>query len=109
MKRAQLLLAIALAAGGCAEDELERGAGRIGDEVQLANRDPGPACCALETIEVRSGRADEPCTSALRDYAAERGANYVVLDTFSVFESEDEAVLTRARLFCCPRLATLAY
>jgi hypothetical protein len=110
MMRAQLFFAIALAAAaiGCAEDELERAPGHVGDEVQVANRDPGPACRALAAVEVRSGRDDEPSENALRDYAAERGANYVVIDTFSVYdETEDSQVLTRARLFSCPRLAQL--
>ena len=43
-------------------------------------------------------------------YAATRGANYLVIDSFSIFdESDSNAVLTRARLFCCPTLARASY
>ncbi len=107
MTRAQLAFAIvlAVAAAGCAEEPLERAPDRIVDEVQVANRDPGPACRPLVAVEVRSGRDDMPSSEALRNYAAARGANYVVVDTFSVYdEREDSEVLTRARLFCCPRI-----
>jgi hypothetical protein len=104
MKRLPLLLVIAFAAGGCAEDELDRvSVQRPADTVVLASRDPGPGCCALDAIEVRSGRDDEPSSDTLRYYAARRGANYVVIDTFTVYdESTDTPVLTRARLFSCP-------
>ncbi len=97
------LLLIAMCAGGCADVELERAATRPADAVQLSSREPGPACRALACVEVRSGRDDEPSSEALRAWAVEHGANYVVLDTFRVFdETDDRAVLTRARLFACP-------
>lgn len=109
MKRALLFFAIALAAGGCAEEEVERAPTRPADTVQVASRDPGPGCRRLECVEVRSGRDDEPSSEALRAYAAERGANYVVVDNFSVYDDDaDFLVLTRARLFACPALARLA-
>jgi len=39
----------------------------------------------------------------LRAYAAERGANYVVLDAFGAIRTDDDIVaVTRARLFRCP-------
>lgn len=104
MTRATVVLVIVLAAGGCAETELERAPGPVRDEVQLANRDPGSACRPLFAVEVRSGRNDVPTSDAVRDYAAARGANYVVIDTFSVYDDDEaEDVLTRARLFACPR------
>lgn len=96
----------ALACAGCAEEELERVPTRCSGDVVLSNREPGAACRALEAIEVRSGRDDEPTGDAMRAYAASRGANYVVVDTFSVYDEGDESsVLTRARLFACPALA----
>jgi len=109
MKRAlPLLLGIALAGAGCAEEALERGPARRADAVQLSNREPGPACRPLECVEVRSGHDDVTSSDALRAYAAERGANYIVIDTFSVFAEHDD-VLTRARLFCCPAFVVATY
>ena len=103
------LFVIALIGGGCAEAELDRAPTGPADTVQLSNREPGSACRPLECVEVRSGRDDEPSSEVLRSYAADRGANYVVIDTFSVLdERTDEAVLTRARLFRCPALAPSA-
>ena len=109
MNRLSLLVALAAAAAaGCAEDELDRAPRPAADAVQLANREPGAGCCGLGAVEVRSGRDDEPSSEALREYAAARGANYVVVDTFTVYDdSEDTPVLTRARLFRCARV-TLA-
>lgn len=105
------LLPIALLlCAGCADEELDPRPTPIDDAVQLTNREPGPACRPLECVEVRSGRQDSPTSDALRAYAAHRGANYVVLDTFAVYdEPEDEAVLTRARLFRCPAFAAAVY
>jgi hypothetical protein len=107
MTRARLwLFAMVLALAGCAEEEMERGNTAVADTVQVGNRDPGPACRGIAAVEVRSGSSDVPSSDALREYAATRGANYVVVDTFSVYdEPEDATVLTRARLFACPRLA----
>lgn len=110
MKRARLLLGLAIAAAGCAEEELERTSDHVADTVQLATRDPGAGCKGLGAVEVRSGSKDVPSSATLRDYAATHGANYVVVDTFSVYdEAEDATVLTRARLFACPRLAYSGY
>jgi hypothetical protein len=103
MRSLPWLFPVALLASGCADEELERAPTRLADRVQLGNREPGPSCRALEHVEVRSGRRDRPTSDALRAYAVERGANYIVVDTFSVFdEVEDSVVLTRARLFYCP-------
>jgi hypothetical protein len=109
MKRIALALVIAIAAAGCAEDEAARVGPRPGDAVTLANRDPGAGCCALGAVEIRSGRDDEPSSDTLREFAGARGANYVVIDTFRVYDdSEDTPVLTRARLFRCPAFAIAA-
>jgi hypothetical protein len=102
MKPTLLLFTIALATN-CAEERLERGSTRAADGVQVANREPGSDCRALDAVEVRSSRADAPTLEQLRVYAAERGANYVVIDRFSVYDERDE-VLTRGRLFSCPAM-----
>lgn len=101
-------LVIALSCAACAEDEVETRVHDAADEVQLANRDPGGACQNVDAVEVRSRRNDLPTSDMLRAYAEERGANYVVVDTFSVYEENDDStVLTRARLFRCPQLCGL--
>lgn len=96
-------LVVALSCAACVEDEVDTRLHDVADEVQFANRDPGGACRNLDAIEVRSGRNDLPSSEMLRAYAEERGANYVVLDTFRVYDDDEDAtVLTRARLFRCP-------
>ncbi|MCU1277348.1 MAG: hypothetical protein JWM53_894 [bacterium] len=110
MKRSTTLLCpLALLATGCLDDELERVPTRLDDAVQLGNRDPGHGCCGLEGVEVRSGNGERSTFETVRAYAAGRDANYVVIDAFRVDDMPGhEAVLTRARLFRCPRLAQLA-
>ena len=90
---------------GCAGSEADRASGaRLASAVILSNRDPGSCCRAMGSVEVQSGRDDEPTTDTLRDTARARGANFIVLDGFGVY---DERVLSRARLFRCPELAAL--
>jgi hypothetical protein len=90
---------------GCAEAELERTPTAIADAVEISSRAPGAACAPLETLEVHSGKHDSPTTEVLRQYAWQRAANYVVLDTFSVYDEKDaDVVLVRARLYRCPPL-----
>jgi hypothetical protein len=97
-----------LAVAGC-YDDMEPVPTRLDDAVQMANREPGPACCGLEAVEVRSTKSQQPTYDALRAYATTRHANYVVVDTFSVYDMpDDEAVLTRARLYRCPPPQQLA-
>jgi hypothetical protein len=104
-----LLCPLALLATGCLDDEFERVRTRLDDAVQLGTRDPGLGCCGLEGIEVRSGKEEPSTLETVRAYAAGREANYVVIDAFRVDDSPGhEEVLTRARLFRCPRLAQLA-
>jgi hypothetical protein len=101
---------IARRCAGCADEEIDRRPTALDDAVQLSNREPGPGCRPLECVEVRSGQDEAPTSDALRAYAAHRGANYVVLDTFAVYdEPADESVLTRARLFRCPAFITATY
>jgi hypothetical protein len=90
---------------GCAETEVERLPTAIADTVQLSARAPGAECGALEQVEVRSRRHDSPSADALRLYAWQRDANYVVLDSFSILDdSNEDMVLVRARLYRCPAL-----
>jgi hypothetical protein len=97
------LLPLALLAGGCVEDEADVRSTRVADTVLLANRDPGAGCRTVETVEVTSRPRDCPSRQALTAYAAARGANYVAVDTFTVYADRDEdVVLTRARVFACP-------
>jgi len=75
--------------GGCAE-------------VQLATREPGPSCRPLEAVEVRSAENEPPSSDALRAYAGERHSDYVVVDSFPIYdESGERSLLTRARLYRC--------
>ncbi|MCU1283215.1 MAG: hypothetical protein JWM53_6761 [bacterium] len=101
---------LALLASGCFDDELERVPTHLDDAVQLGNRDPGPACCGLEAVEVCSGNKERATLEALRAYAVQRAANYIVVDAFSVYEIPgQESVHTQARLFRCPPLTQLAH
>ena len=104
MTGARLLsLAIALFTAACAEDESIRLSEHVADVVQLADREPAGDCRPIVAVEVHSGRNDLPSADTLRAYAHQRGANYVVIDTFSVYDGGDDSeVLTRARLFRCP-------
>jgi hypothetical protein len=97
------LCTMALLAGGCAESEAELRSSRAVDAVQLGSREPGAGCRTVETVEVSSHSRDTPSSAALAAYAASLGANYVTVATFNVYdESDEDVVLTRARLFSCP-------
>ena len=99
------LLSLSLSSlAGCAAEELSRSPTRASTEVYLSSAEPGACCRALGGIFVESGPFDLPTHYTLREEALDRGANYVVLDAFSVI---DEYVLARARLFACPALAAL--
>jgi hypothetical protein len=69
--------------------------------VKLGNHEPGPGCQRLDAVEVESGRGQCTTREQLLRYAALRGANYVVLDGFTVLDSLDPPVIARARLFSC--------
>ena len=90
---------------GCAEEEDARMPTLPAHAVVMTNRDPGSCCHALGNVEAQSAQADAATSDTLRAYAVARGANYVVLDGFVVF---DERVVARARIFDCPALATPA-
>jgi hypothetical protein len=103
----RLLYTLALMCG-CAEVEATRLPTEVADTVQLSAHEPGPACGALEQVEVRSRRHDAPSADALRLYAWQRDANYVVLDSFSILDDDNEdVVLVRARLYRCPPLVRI--
>jgi hypothetical protein len=95
MKGGWFWLAIAFA--GCAEDEI---AVRAVEPVQLARQDP-TGCAALAPLELRTAPNDAPTSERLREEALDRGANYVVVDTFRLLDDET-SLLTRARLYRCP-------
>ena len=101
MKLAPWLL-LGLLGFGCAEEESERTTTPAAHTVVLSNREPGSCCRALGNVEAQSDHDDAATSDTLRDYAAARGANYVVLDGFVVF---DQRVVARARIFDCPELA----
>jgi hypothetical protein len=88
-------------AGACAEDRLDVRAASVPELVQLSARDPGADCRPVETLDVSSRPADPPSRQALAAYAAARGANYIALATYRVYDDED-LVVTRARLYGCP-------
>jgi hypothetical protein len=104
MKRAPCLL-LAILALGCAEEEGARVSTPPPRAVVMSNREPGSCCRALGNVEAQSDHDDATTSETLRAYAAARGANYVVLEGFVVF---DERVIARARIFDCPELAALA-
>jgi hypothetical protein len=101
MKRAHYFM-LAVLALGCAEEESARVSTPPPHAVILSNREPGSCCRALGAVEAQSDHDDAATSDTLRDYAAARGANYVVLDGFVVF---DERVVARARIFDCPEEA----
>ncbi|HEY2742980.1 MAG TPA: hypothetical protein VGL86_00095 [Polyangia bacterium] len=105
MKRALFLLLLGLLPAGCAEDEDARRPTPPQRAVVVSNREPGSCCRALGSVEAQSDHDEAATGDTLREYAAARGANYVVLEGFVVF---DERVIARARIFDCPELAALA-
>jgi hypothetical protein len=71
--------------------------------IELSTVPAGPACEPMEAVEMHSGERDPTGHELLREYAAARGANYVVLDAFGALRTGEEIVaVNRARLFRCP-------
>jgi hypothetical protein len=98
----QWALGMAVLLAGCVEEEDVRPT-RVIQRVQLSVSEPPPGCRPLDAVEVRSGQRDPTTHEVLSEYAAERGANYVVLDSFAVLDARDDIfAVTRARLFSCP-------
>ena len=72
-------------------------------KIELSTVQADPACQPMDAVEVRAGERDPTPHEMLRAFAAERGANYVVLDAFgAITTSDDILAVTRARLFRCP-------
>jgi hypothetical protein len=69
--------------------------------VRLGDREPGPGCRRVDAVEVESSGSQCTTREQLLRYAALRGANYVVLDGFTVLDPLDPPVIARARLFSC--------
>jgi hypothetical protein len=70
-----------------------------GGRVPVTNADPR-GCARVEAVEIHSAPRECATSEMLRAYASARGANYVVLDAFSV--SDDDEVVALGRLFVCP-------
>ncbi len=94
------LFAILLA--GCAEENPFRRPPPV-PGVELSTVEAVADCRPVQAVEVRSGQHDPTSHELLKAFAAEQGANYVVLDAFGVVAEEDDIfAVTRARLFRCP-------
>jgi hypothetical protein len=94
------LVAVVLA--GCAE---EQGIRRFdpAPAVELSAFEASPQCMPVDAVEVRSGMHDPSAHEVLKSLAAERGSNYVVLDSFGVVAADEDIIaIARARLFRCP-------
>ncbi len=70
------------------------------ERVRFVDREPA-ACRRVEAVEVESDHGQCSTRQQLLHYAAIRGANYVVLDSFTVLDPLDPPVIARARLFSC--------
>jgi hypothetical protein len=99
--RVGLAFAAALLGGCVAEEECVRP--DPPPQIRLSAIEAAPDCQPIGAVEVRAGERDPTPHEQLREYAAERGANYVVLDAFGAVPTGDDIVaVTRARLFRCP-------
>jgi hypothetical protein len=71
--------------------------------IALSTIEADPACQPIESVEMQSGEREPSSHELLRAYAAQKGANYVVLDAFGAITTIDDVLaVTRARLFRCP-------
>jgi hypothetical protein len=98
---------------GCAEtSEILRADPRLTAQVQVSKLEPGPACQPLGALDASSGDCEEhiyeTAYELLRNKAALRNGNYVVIDSISgphpLLSSggADSAVVIQGRLFTCP-------
>jgi hypothetical protein len=69
--------------------------------VRFVNREPPSGCRPVEAVEMRSRRNECTSQEMLRGYAGRRGADWVVLDGFTVLD--DDEVVALGRLFACSR------
>jgi hypothetical protein len=88
-------IGFALLFTGCVEALSEKR-----EEVRFVDREP-LACRGVEAVEVESDGGQCTTREQLLHYAAMRGANYVVLDSFTVLDALNPPVIARARLFAC--------
>lgn len=99
--RELLTMAAAILVVGCGAETVTTPL-RHSDAVTLSNVPPHPSCRALEMAEVRAPEGQTRVYELLRGWAAEVGANYVVVDSFAVIDGGTESeVIARARLFHC--------
>jgi hypothetical protein len=102
------LLAVA-SLGGCFEDAQPKIAPRLVETVAVSRAEPGASCQPLGAVEGRSSDDDDTYQSAyqsVRERAALRGGNYVVIDAISgplvsVGGVYDSSVVIRGRLYAC--------
>jgi hypothetical protein len=101
--RCQVAFAVAITLlSGCVEESLCTRPDSL-PAIELSAVEAAPECRPLDAVEIRSGERGPTSHQLLRAYAAEHGANYVVLDAFGVIRtSEDILAVTLARLFWCP-------
>jgi hypothetical protein len=90
---------------GCG-DEPERLPAHLTDHVQVGKAEPGPRCQSLGALEGMSTDGApsryESAYGAIKDTAAIRGGNYVVIDQVSSFvEGSDAQVVIRGRVYAC--------
>jgi len=98
---------------GCAEtSETLRADPRLAAQVQVSKLEPGPACQPLGALDASSGDCEEnvyeTAYEGLKNKAALRNGNYVVLDSISgpqplaISGGLDSGVVIQGRLFTCP-------
>ncbi len=111
-------LAAGLAAPGCWEEMGDAPAvsPALVSRVTVSKREPESECRPLGAAEGRGDDDEAPTYQAawadLRRQAAERGANYVVLDASSEthldsFTGSTSSLTLRGRLFACPSVTTV--
>jgi hypothetical protein len=98
-------IVIAISLAGC-DEEPQRLPAHITDHVQVARAEPGPHCESMGALEGHSSDEArskyESAYADLKDAAALRNGNYVVIDQVSSWLSgTDTEVVIRGRLYAC--------
>jgi hypothetical protein len=98
-------IGIAILLAGC-DEEPQRLPAHITDHVQVARSEPGPHCESIGALEGHSSdnarSKYESAYADLKDTAAMRNGNYVVIDQVaSLFAGSDGEVVIRGRLYVC--------
>lgn len=101
-------LVLSLGLGGCFDDDQPKIAPSLVAAVAVSRTEPGSSCQALGAIEGRSDDDDtyQAAYETLRENAALRGGNYVVIDAVSeprlvAGGAYDDTVVIRGRLYGC--------